>query len=349
MSLIVNIEKHLPSFNLKVNFEQEKGILGFLGASGSGKSMSLRCIAGLDKPTSGQIIVNDNIYYDSNTKTNLVPQKRKVGFLFQNYALFPNMSIAENIKIGLGKTEKNKKNSLCKDYIQRLDLGGLENHYPWQLSGGQQQRVALARALITSPDILLLDEPFSALDHHLRYSMEKELTSILKDFKGHVVFVTHDIEEAYRVCDNIIVYDNGNALENRTNIDLFNNPKSYAEAKITGCKNLSKIKKTDNSTVYASGYGYNYNVNFLNNHEYTYMGIRAHHIEVCLDNEYKENCYPFKVENIIENPFDYTVYIRNHNIPHGDIINFYIKKSKLSFHIDDTIMVNFPKESIFVF
>ena len=197
MSLHINIEKRFSSsFNLKVNFEHEKGILGFLGSSGSGKSMSLKCISGLEIPSSGKIILNDKTYFDSNNKINLSPQKRKVGYLFQNYALFPNMNIIDNVEIGVSNLTENKRRSLCLEYIERLGLLGLEKHYPWQLSGGQQQRVALARALITAPDILLLDEPFSALDQHLRNNLEKELMSILKTYKGDVIFVTHDIQEA---------------------------------------------------------------------------------------------------------------------------------------------------------
>lgn len=188
MSLYVNIEKHLSSFNLNVNFEHKRGVLGFLGASGSGKSMSLKCISGLVTPSRGKIIVNDKIFFDSENKINLTPQKRKIGYLFQNYALFPNMNIIDNIKLGISKMEKDQKESLIKEYIERLHLGGLEKRYPWQLSGGQQQRVALARALITSPDILLLDEPFSALDQHLRNDLEKELMSIVKDYSGNVIF-----------------------------------------------------------------------------------------------------------------------------------------------------------------
>ena len=249
MSLHVNIEKHLPSFDLKVNFEHKSGVLGFLGASGSGKSMSLKCISGLVTPSCGKIIVNDKIFFDSKKSINLSPQKRKIGYLFQNYALFPNMNIIDNIEIGISNMKNDKKKSLSKEYIERLGIGGLETRYPWQLSGGQQQRVALARALITSPEILLLDEPFSALDQHLRNNLEKELISIVKDYSGNVIFVTHDIAEAYRVCDSIIVYEDGVSLEKREKKDLFKHPKTLSEATLTGCKNISKAKKTGRYTI----------------------------------------------------------------------------------------------------
>ena len=285
MSLYVNIEKHLSSFNLKVNFEHKSGVLGFLGASGSGKSMSLKCISGLVTPSSGKIIVNDKIFFDSEKSISLSPQKRKVGYLFQNYALFPNMNIIDNIEIGISEMKKEQKKSLSKEYIERFGLGGLEKHYPWQLSGGQQQRVALARALITSPDILLLDEPFSALDQHLRNNLEKELMSIVKDYSGNVIFVTHDIAEAYRVCDDIIVYENGVSLEKREKKDLFKFPKTLSEATLTGCKNISKAKKTGKYTIYAENWGHEYIVNDEVPENIEYICIRAHDIEICSDGE----------------------------------------------------------------
>lgn len=348
MSLLIDIEKHLPTFDLKVTINQDKGVLGFLGASGSGKSLTLKTIAGLDRPTKGKIIVDGNEFYNSESKINLSPQKRQVGFLFQNYALFPNMTVSENIKIGLGNLKSNEKSKLCKEYMERLNLCGLEKHYPWQLSGGQQQRVALARALVISPKILLLDEPFSALDHHLRHSMEKELMSILKDYNGNVIFVTHDIEEAYRVCDNIVVFDRGIALNNRNKIELFKSPKSYAEAKLTGCKNLSQIKIISPNKLYAENWGYHYIVNQPLSSNINYVGIRAHHIELGAD-ENEVNSYNFIVENIIENPFDYTIYIKNPNLPNGDLISFSLHKNKLNFKISDIIKVKFPTESLFCF
>lgn len=227
MSLYVDIEKQFSSFKLKVNFESKNEVLGLLGESGSGKSITLKCISGLITPDKGQIILNDKVFFDSDKKINLSPQLRNTGYLFQNYALFPTMKIKDNIKIGIAHMQKEKQNLLMKEYIKKFGLSGLEDHYPWQLSGGQMQRVALARALITSPDILLLDEPFSALDMHLRNNMEKELLSIIKDFNKSVIFVTHDISEAYRVCDEIIVYENGNSLKKEINMNFSLIPKLF--------------------------------------------------------------------------------------------------------------------------
>ena len=209
MSLYVDIEKDLSSFKLKVEIKQEKGTLGFLGESGSGKSMTLKCIAGLEKPTRGKIVLNDRVLFDSEKKINLSTQDRKVGFLFQNYALFPHMTVSQNIELGLLKLSKSEKKEIVARYLDILKLNGFEGRYPWQLSGGQQQRVALARALATSPDILLLDEPMSSLD----YITKKHISKILKDvyikYKPTVIHVTHDISEAMFFAHKIGIMNNG--------------------------------------------------------------------------------------------------------------------------------------------
>lgn len=349
MSLHINIEKRFSSsFNLKVNFEHEKGILGFLGSSGSGKSMSLKCISGLETPSSGKIILNDRTFFDSNDKVNLCPQKRKVGYLFQNYALFPNMNIIENIEIGVSNLAENKRRALCLEYIERLGLLGLEKHYPWQLSGGQQQRVALARALITAPDILLLDEPFSALDQHLRNNLERELMSILKTYKGDVIFVTHDIAEAYRVCDHIIVYENGTALEKREKKDLFKYPKSLTEAVLTGCKNISKAKKIDKHTIYAENWGHEFKVNKEVPEAITHICIRAHDMEVC-STDNCENTYFYTIENIVENPFEFTLFMKNKDTLLSSQIEYKLEKKNMNFKINDTVALTFPQDNLFYF
>ena len=143
MSLYVDIEKQFSSFKLKVNFESKNEVLGLLGESGSGKSITLKCISGLITPDKGQIILNDKVFFDSDKKINLSPQLRNTGYLFQNYALFPTMKIKDNIKIGIADMQKEKQNLLMKEYIKKFGLSGLEDRYPWQLSGGQMQRVAL--------------------------------------------------------------------------------------------------------------------------------------------------------------------------------------------------------------
>lgn len=348
MSLHIDITKSLSSFNLDVSMESKGGIIGFLGASGSGKSMTLKCIAGLEKPSKGKIVINDKVLFDSEEKINVKTRDRKVGFLFQNYALFPHMTIKDNIEIGLDKISKEEKSKLSANYIKKFGLEGLESRYPWQLSGGQQQRVALARALITSPDILLLDEPFSALDNHLRASMERELVEILKDYEGTVVFVTHDIAEAYRVCDKIIVFDGGKAKDIRDKNKLFETPQSLAEAKLTGCKNISKAKKLDNNFIFAEGWNLKLKCLEEVKDNINYIAIRSHNIKLC-KNEEEENVFEVLIENIVENPFDYTLYIRSIDSNKSDLINFTISKEEMVFDIKEKIKVKFEPQYLFTF
>ncbi|MGX8693196.1 MAG: sulfate/molybdate ABC transporter ATP-binding protein, partial [Clostridia bacterium] len=196
MSLHVDIRKRLGSFTLDVSFTAENGVTSLLGASGCGKSMTLKCIAGIEKPDEGRIELDGRVLFDSETGVNLPPQKRRVGYLFQNYALFPNMTVAQNIFCGLNR-EKDRalKERRLREMLRMMQLEGLEERKPAQLSGGQQQRVALARILVNDPQILLLDEPFSALDGHLRDSLKVEMRDLLERFGREVLMVTHDRNE----------------------------------------------------------------------------------------------------------------------------------------------------------
>ncbi len=182
MSLEVRIRKKFKGFFLDVDFVQEGGCMGILGASGCGKSMTLKCIAGIETPDEGRICLDGEILFDSKKKINKRPQDRNVGFLFQNYALFPTMTVEENIACGI--RERKKRKEIVREQIGRFRLEGLEDHRPAQLSGGQQQRVALARMLAGSPRLILLDEPFSALDTFLRDQMHQEMKKIIRDFPG---------------------------------------------------------------------------------------------------------------------------------------------------------------------
>lgn len=353
MSLYVDIEKDLGSFKLKVKFEQEKGILGLLGQSGCGKSMTLKCIAGIIKPDSGKIILNDQVFFDSEKKINLPPQKRNIGFLFQNYALFPHMSVKENIQLGIEKLTKKEKDEITSTYLKKFKLEGFEDRYPWQLSGGQQQRIALARALCTNPDILILDEPFSALDYHLRSNMENELCEILKDFDGNVLFVTHDISEAYRISDEIIVFEDGESLPKRSKDELFVHPASMTEAIITGCKNISSCEIIDENTVFAKDWGINCKLNNGVNKSSKYIGIRAHHMKVIegdvsnIDN--KDNIFDMTVVKVIENSFTYNIHIRKVEGENNLSLQMEVDKNIKKVYVGQNIKVKFEENSVFDF
>ncbi|NME82478.1 ATP-binding cassette domain-containing protein [Clostridium sp. SM-530-WT-3G] len=353
MGLDINIENNLSSFILRANFKQEHGILGLLGASGSGKSMTLKAIAGLIKPTKGYIKINNKVLFDSEKKINLRPQERNVGLLFQNYALFPHMTVAQNIECGIMKMDESKRKALVEDYIERFKLSGLEKRYPKELSGGQMQRVALARTLITNPDILLLDEPFSALDINLKSTIERDLISILKEYNGIVLYVTHDISEAYRICDEIIVYDNGTALNKNDKDYLFNHPESITEAKITGCTNIFKAYKNTSSSIYAEDIGYSFYVGDNITKNINYIGIRDHNIIISsnLNNltDIDNNIFKFKIVDIIENPFTYTLILKNPLNTFNETIEAEVSKDSFSNKINDIIYAQFKSEYLFYF
>ena len=353
MSLYVDIEKDLGSFKLKVKFEQEDGIVGLLGQSGCGKSMTLRCIAGIVKPDKGKIISNGKVFFDSEKKINLTPQQRNIGFLFQNYALFPHMSVKQNIQLGIEKLSKEEKDEITKKYLKKFRLAGFEDRYPWQLSGGQQQRIALARALCLNPDILILDEPFSALDYHLRSNMENELCEILKDFDGNVLFVTHDISEAYRISDDIIVFDNGLSLPKRTKNELFVHPSCMTEAVITGCKNISSCDIINTDTVFAKDWGFNCKIGKGVNENSKHIGIRAHHMKVVEDNsqdiEDGENIFEMTVVKVIENSFTYNIHIKNCDNENNLSLQMEVDKNIEKVKVGQKIRVKFEKNSVFDF
>ena len=353
MSLYVDIEKDLGSFKLKVKFEQEDGIVGLLGQSGCGKSMTLRCIAGIVKPDKGKIISNGKVFFDSEKKINLTPQQRNIGFLFQNYALFPHMSVKQNIQLGIEKLSKEEKDEITKKYLKKFRLEGFEDRYPWQLSGGQQQRIALARALCLNPDILILDEPFSALDYHLRSNMENELCEILKDFDGNVLFVTHDISEAYRISDDIIVFDNGLSLPKRTKNELFVHPSCMTEAVITGCKNISSCDIINTDTVFAKDWGFNCKIEKGVNENSKHIGIRAHHMKVVEDNsqdiEDGENIFEMTVVKVIENSFTYNIHIKNCDNENNLSLQMEVDKNIEKVKVGQKIRVKFEKNSVFAF
>ncbi|NJP10534.1 MAG: molybdate ABC transporter permease subunit, partial [Leptolyngbyaceae cyanobacterium RU_5_1] len=239
--LSVDIRKQLSGFTLDGQFSCDRQPLGVLGASGSGKSMLLRCIAGTDTPTQGRIVLNGRVLFDSEQGVNVPSRDRRIGFIFQNYALFPHLTVAQNIAFGLPKHLSSAAvQQQVTAHLATVDLDGFGHRYPHQLSGGQQQRVALARALASQPEVLLLDEPFSALDTHLRSQMERELITLLNSYPGVTLFVTHNMEEVYRVAEQLLVLEDGRAIAHASKQTIFEHPKTVSVAKLTGCKNFSR-------------------------------------------------------------------------------------------------------------
>jgi molybdate transport system ATP-binding protein len=293
MALLVDIKKKLNGFNLDIGFETGEGVLGILGQSGCGKSMTLRCIAGIDIPDSGRIILNGRTLFDSEKGINLPARDRRIGFLFQNYALFPHMTVEQNIGFALETLPPGERMAKVHDKITMMKLGGLENRYPSQLSGGQQQRAALARALAIDPEILLLDEPFSALDEYLRSQMVQQLTELLYEYKGAALFVTHSVEEAYQVCNELIIMNNGRKEAYGNKAELLHNPPSLVAAQVTGCKNISLARVCSKNIVEAVEWGIQLQVEKAIE-EISYVGIRANHIRLEEDSEAVNafDCWP---------------------------------------------------------
>ena len=307
--LKVDIQKELKEFNLEMDFELKQGCLGILGPSGCGKSMTLKSIAGIVDPDSGLISLNtgeETVYYDSNKKTNLKPQKRNVGYLFQNYALFPNMTVEENVAVGLGENQDKK---IVSEMIERFHLQGLEKRYPRQLSGGQQQRVALARILAYGPDVILLDEPFSAMDTVLKERLRIELIKLLDYYNGLSILVTHDRDEAFQFCDEIIVMDQGKIIAKGPTHDVFENPGKVQVALLTGCKNISKIEVIDDYHLKALEWGVTFEVSEKITSNISHIGIRAHDFTPAEKEDI--NVLDTTDASILEMPFEWQVTLSN--------------------------------------
>ena len=304
-----NIQKKLKEFDLDVGFELKKGCLGILGPSGCGKSMTLKSIAGIIDPDEGFVSLttdNETVYFDSNNKINIKPQKRNVGYLFQNYALFPNMTVEENVAAGL---EKDHDEKIVSDMIKRFHLDGLEKRYPRQLSGGQQQRVALARILAYGPDVILFDEPFSAMDTYLKEQLYVELVNLLRNFDGLSILVTHDRDEAFQFCDELLVLDEGQIIAKGDTRELFDDPKNVQVARLTGCKNISKIEIIDDYHLKSLDWGIIFEVSKKISPNITHIGIRAHDF-VAAEKE-DVNSVDTSNSKIIEMPFEWRITLSN--------------------------------------
>lgn len=227
-----------PSFSMHCSFDASSDFIVLFGCSGSGKTTAIRCIAGLEKPDAGSIRINDIIYFDSKKKINLPPQKRKIGYMFQENALFPHMNVRQNIEFGLKGLNPMEKKERVNEMLDLVGIEELEFAYPDELSGGQKQKVALARALAPDPEVLLLDEPFSSLDTVVRLKLRKELRTIQKRLGIPVIFITHDPVEAFTMADRMVVFDDGRVQQKGSPEDVFYHPKSRYVAELVGFSNL---------------------------------------------------------------------------------------------------------------
>lgn len=230
MRLQVEIQKQLKQHEIDLAFTLEDEVLGILGRSGCGKSITLKCIAGIMQPKRGIIKLDGQVLYSSSDRICQKPQKRAIGYLFQNYALFPNLTVRQNIEFA-AKGNRIEKRQMAEKLLQRFYLEEIASSVPLQISSGQQQRAAIARMLAARPKVILLDEPFSALDYFLRGQMEKEMKEILKSFGGIAILVSHHQEEIYHLTDRCMVMKDGTIAEIQSTEKLFLQPNSQ-EAKI---------------------------------------------------------------------------------------------------------------------
>ena len=309
--LHADIHRRIGGFDLNVLIESDASRIGILGESGSGKSMTLKSIAGIEAVDSGHIEVDGRVLYDSSEKIDLKPQKRNVGYMFQNYALFPTMTVMKNVMAGLGRpTEENR--SKAADMLRRFRMDGYEDKLPGELSGGQQQRVALARIMVTEPDLILLDEPFSALDSYLRDRMQVEMLEMLEDYTGQVVMVSHSRDELYRFSEELFIVSEGQIIRHGETKSVFRDPEHEIAARLTGCKNFSAARTVDEHTVEASDWGVTLKLEREIPSDITSIGYRAHCFEPVWG-ERQENCIRFDLLRTDDLPFEKNYYIRTVN------------------------------------
>lgn len=202
--LYVDIEKRLDRYTLKAKFTCDYASTALFGASGAGKSMTLKCIAGIATPDRGVIQLNGITLFDSEKHIDLSPQKRHVGYLFQDYALFPNMTVQANIEAGMHRLTKRERRQIAQELIAQFHLDSLEKRRPETLSGGEKQRVALARIIASSPEVLLLDEPFASLDTLLKLELIPFVREIIEHFGKETILVSHDIDEVRQLCNTVV-------------------------------------------------------------------------------------------------------------------------------------------------
>ena len=346
MGLEVNIKKTVGNFTLNVSFEAEQEIFALLGASGCGKSMTLRCIAGIDTPDEGRIVLNGRVLYDSQEKINLTPQKRNVGYMFQDYALFPNMTVEKNIMAGMGK---NPSPEVVKNYIETFQLTGLEEHLPRQLSGGQKQRVALARMMAAEPEILLLDEPLSALDAYLKWQMEEELLDVLKRVNKTALFVSHSRDEVYHLCDTVCVLEKGHMETVQKKKEFFANPQTVAAARISGVRNISAAKRISEHEILAEDWGFTIICSEPVREDLAFVGIRAHYIEIPAKEdriEEAKNIFTLHVDHLLEQQFESELVLAGKNDSNSMIRLLMDKEKAERLSRQKTVLVRVPEEAL---
>ena len=236
--LSVQLVKRLPDFSLEVDWQAGSEVVALFGPSGAGKSLTLQCLAGLTRPDRGRIVVGGTVFFDSDMGIDVPTQHRRLGYVFQSYALFPHLTVEDNVGFGLRARPREERRRRVSEVLDRLDLLGLAARRPRELSGGQQQRVALGRALAVDPELLLLDEPLSALDAPLRRQLRRELVAVVREWRKATVLVTHDLAEAFQLADRVVVYEAGRVVQAAPRAELLSAPASEQVARLMGVRNI---------------------------------------------------------------------------------------------------------------
>lgn len=305
--LEVRVKRNLPGFNLDVNFSMDQEITAILGPSGSGKTMTLQCIAGLIRPDEGFVKLNDKVLLDSSKGINLSVQMRKVGFVFQNYALFPHLNVRQNIGFGIRHLTKRETRDRVSELLEKMNIPRLGDRYPKQLSAGQQQRVAVARALAPEPEVLLLDEPFSALDSMVKERLQLELQALQQFYKGNILFVTHDLGEGYKLSSRIAVFESGRIVQHDHKEKVITCPSNHTVARLVGFKNLMEgsVVKISESSIWIEVPELGgilkaaiSPVTSLENNQHVVVGIRPEYVQ--LRTHSGENTFFSTVDRIVE-------------------------------------------------
>lgn len=313
MTLEVQIEKKLPEFTLQAAFNAGRAPLGILGPSGAGKTMLLRCVAGIARPDRGRIVLDGRVLFDSDRGIDVPARGRGLGLLFQHYALFPHRTVAENIAFGLRHLPAGERAARVRGLVERTHVAGLDQRHPRELSGGEQQRVALARALAIEPKALLLDEPLSALDTHLRSQVEALLQETFASDQRPTLLVTHNIEEAYRLGEQLLVLSRGRMAALGAKEEIFRRPPTREVAQLTGCKNFSRVRMIAENTIEALDWGCRLRVAHSVDRPPAFVGVRAHHIDFAESSNApsgRENTFPCWLVRSSETPFRMTLYLR---------------------------------------
>ncbi len=236
MTLAVAIAARRGAFTLDAHFEAPPGVTGIFGPSGAGKTLTLRCIAGLDRPDAGRIALGSRVLVERAAGTDLPPRARRIGYVFQHYALFPHLGVLDNVTYGLADLPRAERRERGRALLAKVGLEGYEARRPQALSGGEQQRVALARALATEPELLLLDEPFAALDQRVRRRLRGELLRLHELTGTPMLLVTHDLAEVRQLTGHLVLYEDGRVLRAGPTAQVLHDPGSDAARELlAGC------------------------------------------------------------------------------------------------------------------